>query len=105
MSTYEVIFFFGNKELNLPEEWGDEAFDVMEFAVPQSNFKEGKYHPTQKPLKLFERLVSLGSKAGEMVFDPFAGSGTTGIACKNLDRNCVMIEKEQQYIDVIKARI
>jgi len=105
VSSHEVIFFFGNKELNFPDKWGDESFDVMEFAAPQSNFKEGKYHPTQKPLKLFERLVKLGSTEGELVFDPFAGSGTTGIACKELKRDCIMIEKEQQYIDTIRARI
>jgi len=105
ISAYEVIFYFGNKELNLPAKWGSERFDVMEYAVPQSNFKEGKYHPTQKPLKLFKRLIKLGSKEGDMVFDPFAGSGTTGIICKEVKRNCILIEKEQKYIDIIKGRL
>ena len=105
ISSYEVIFFFGNKELNFPTEWGEERFDSFEYAVPQSNFKEGKFHPTQKPLELFKRLIKLGSKEGELVADIFAGSGTAGLACKELNRNCVMIEKEKEYINIIRSRI
>jgi site-specific DNA-methyltransferase (adenine-specific) len=105
ISAYEVIFYFGNKELNLPAKWGNERFDVMEYAVPQSNFKEGKYHPTQKPIKLIERFIYLGSNRGDMVLDCFAGSGTTGRACLSLGRSCIMIEKEPKYIDIIRRRI
>jgi len=105
ISAYEVIFYFGNKELNLPAKWGSERFDVMEYAVPQSNFKEGKYHPTQKPLKLIERLISLGSNRDDIILDCFAGSGTTGLACKSLKRSCIMIEKEPKYIKIIRRRI
>lgn len=105
ISAYEVIFYFGNKELNLPAKWGSERFDVMEYAVPQSNFKEGKYHPTQKPIKLIERLISLGSNRDDIILDCFAGSGTTGLACKSLKRSCIMIEKEPKYIDIIRRRI
>lgn len=105
ISSYEIIFYFGNKRLNLPENWGEERFDSFEYAVPQSNFREGKYHPTQKPLELFKRLIQLGSKEGELVVDIFAGSGTAGLACKELSRNCMMIEKEKEYIKIIKNRI
>jgi site-specific DNA-methyltransferase (adenine-specific) len=105
ISSYEVIFYFGNKELNLPIDWGAERFDTMEYAVPQSNFKEGKFHPTQKPLELFKRLINLGSKEGELVLDCFAGSGTTGIACKELNRSCIMIEQEEEYNKIIKIRL
>jgi len=105
ISSYEVVFYFGTKELNLSIEWSDERFDSFEYAVPQSNFKEGKYHPTQKPLELFKRLIKLGSTEGELILDPFAGSGTTGLCCKELNRKCILIEKEQEYIDIIKGRL
>lgn len=106
ISSYEVVFYFGTKELNLPEEWGAERFDSFECAVPQSNFKEGKYHPTQKPLALIEHLVKVGSFPGDKILDCFAGSGTTGIAVKNVgNRDCVLIEREPEYCQIIKGRV
>lgn len=65
----------------------------------------GKVHPTEKPLKLFEYLVGVSSNEGDVVLDPFAGSGTTGVACKNLNRNYILIEKEPEYIEIIKKRL
>lgn len=65
----------------------------------------GKQHPTEKPLKLFEYLVGVSSNEGDLVLDPFAGSGTTGVACLNTKRNFILIEKEQKYVDIIKARL
>lgn len=65
----------------------------------------GKVHPTEKPLKLFEYLVETSSNKGDVVLDPFAGSGTTGVACKNLNRKYILIEKEQEYIDIINQRL
>lgn len=105
ISSYEVIFYFGNKDLNLPEDWGSERFDSFEYAVPQSNFSEGKFHPTQKPIELIKRLINVGSHEGESVLDCFAGSGTTGIACKELNRKCILIERESEYINTIKGRL
>jgi site-specific DNA-methyltransferase (adenine-specific) len=105
ISSYEVVFYFGNKDLNLPASWGEERFDSFEYATPQSNFNEGKFHPTQKPLELFKRLVKVGSKEHDLVLDPFAGSGTTGLACLELKRDCILIEKEDEYITTIKGRL
>ena len=65
----------------------------------------GKVHPTEKPLKLFEYLVSVSSNEGDIVLDPFAGSGTTGVACENLNRNYILIEKEEDYCKIAEARI
>ena len=105
ISSYEVIFYFGTKDLNFPLIWGEERFDSFEYASPQSNFKEGKFHPTQKPLELFKRLIQIGSIENEAVIDIFAGSGTAGIACKELNRSCILIEKEPEYINIIKGRL
>lgn len=65
----------------------------------------GKEHPTEKPIKLFEYLVKVSSNENDIVLDPFAGSGTTGVACKNLNRNYILIEKEPEYIDIINKRL
>ena len=56
-----------------------------------------KQHPTQKPLKLFQQILSDYSKEGELILDCFSGSGTTAIACHNLKRNFICIEKDYDY--------
>ncbi|MEM6503849.1 MAG: site-specific DNA-methyltransferase [Planctomycetota bacterium] len=61
-------------------------------------------HPTQKPLELFERATRNSSKRGDLVFDPFLGSGTTLIAAARLGRRCFGIELEPGYCDVIVRR-
>ena len=105
ISSYEPIFYFGTRDLNLPEDWGAERFDSFEFAVPQTNFEDMKLHPTQKPIELFRRLITIGSFNGDTVLDCFAGSGTTGIITKELGRTCYLIEKEPEYIKIIKERL
>ncbi|HOZ44861.1 MAG TPA: site-specific DNA-methyltransferase, partial [Candidatus Dojkabacteria bacterium] len=65
----------------------------------------GKVHPTQKPVALFEYLIKTYTNEGDLVLDNCAGSGTTGVACKNLKRNCILIEKDEQYYKIAKRRI
>ena len=67
---------------------------------PKSNF-----HPTVKPISLMEYLVKLVSREGHKVLDPFMGSGTTGIACKNLGREFIGIEMDKDYFEIAKRRI
>lgn len=62
-------------------------------------------HPTVKPIKLMEYLVKLVSREGAVVLDPFAGSGSTLIACKNLNRNYIGIELDNEYIEIINKRL
>jgi modification methylase len=64
-----------------------------------------KVHPTQKPEALIARILMASSKPGDVVLDPFFGSGTTGAVAKRLGRNFVGIEREQDYIDAATARI
>lgn len=67
---------------------------------------DGKYvHPTQKPVALFEYLIRTYTNEGDLVLDNCAGSGTTGVACKNLNRNYILIEKDPEYIDIINKRL
>jgi site-specific DNA-methyltransferase (adenine-specific) len=67
---------------------------------------EGKsIHPTQKPVALFEYLIKTYTNEGDLVLDNCAGSGTTGVACKNLNRNFILMEKEPEYIEIINKRL
>jgi site-specific DNA-methyltransferase (adenine-specific) len=71
-----------------------------------SPFPKGRIvHPTQKPVALFEYLIKTYTNEGDLVLDNCAGSGTTGVACKNLNRNFILIEKEPEYIDIINKRL
>jgi len=67
---------------------------------PSQNF-----HPTVKPIDLMSYLVVLGSRKGDVVLDPFSGSGTTGIACVFSERNYILIEREKEYFKIMEARI
>ena len=64
-----------------------------------------KLHPTQKPVDLLESLLLLSSSPTDTIFDPFMGSGSTGIACLNTNRNFIGIEKDDKYFEVAKKRI
>lgn len=64
-----------------------------------------KLHPTQKPVALMEYLIKTYTKEGDKVLDFTIGSGTTGVACKNLNRRFVGIEIEKEYFDIASARI
>jgi len=63
------------------------------------------HHPTVKPVKLMEYLVKLVTPKDGIVLDPFMGSGTTGIACVNLKRGFIGVEKDQDYFQIAKARV
>ena len=65
----------------------------------------GTLHPTQKPVALMEYLIKTYTNEGETVLDFTMGSGTTGVACKNLNRNFIGIELDQTYFDIAKTRI
>jgi DNA modification methylase len=62
-------------------------------------------HTTQKPLWLMKDILKIHSNEGDTVLDMFAGSGTTGIACMEMNRNFIMIEKDENYFSIIKKRV
>ena len=74
-----------------------------------NNVRAGRFvanfHPTEKPLGLVQELLDLFSKPGDIVLDPFCGSGTTAIACKMTGRNYIAMEKDKKYYDVALERI
>jgi len=76
---------------------------IQEFK--KDNYRNNAIHPTQKPVALFEYLIKTYTNEGDLVLDNAAGSGTTGVACKNLKRNYILIEKEPKYYDIILKRL
>jgi len=62
-------------------------------------------HPTEKPERLLERIILIGSKEGDTVLDPFMGSGTTGVVAKRFNRNFIGIEIDEKYFEIAKGRI
>lgn len=71
----------------------------------QMKWKEKRYHPTQKPVALFRWILERFSSQGDIVLDPFLGSGTTAVACKQLGRRYIGIERESHYCDVARKRL
>jgi len=77
------------------------------WTIPAPNREEKKFgkHPTQKPLKLLERIIISSTKESDIIFDPFAGSSTTGVAAINLNRRFVGCEIENTYIEISILRL
>ena len=79
--------------------------------VPKASKSEknrGAYknnHPTVKPIKVMSYLITMGSREGDVILDPFAGSGTTGCAAILLRRKYILIEMDKEYVEIIKARV
>ena len=73
---------------------------VWRFTAPASAEKQEGKHPTQKPLALLRRCIEASTQQGDFVFDPFAGSSTTGVAAKELQRKFCGVELEDAYIDL-----
>ena len=76
---------------------------ILDFSM--AGHRKGRLHPTQKPVALFEYLIKTYTNEGDLVLDNCAGSGTTGVACRNLNRNFILIEKEEEYCKIAEARI
>ncbi len=91
-----------NDDLQMRSDW---LFPICTGAERLKNEQGDKVHPTQKPEALLARVIMASSKPGDVVLDPFFGSGTTGAVAKLLGRNYVGIEREQKYIDAASARI
>ena len=77
--------------------------DVWKFNITSSS--ETTYHPTQKPLALIKRIVETSSRKSDTILDPFMGSGTTGVACVQLNRNFIGYEISPDYFKIAEKRI
>ena len=93
--NYEKMYNINDNELE----------DVWILPAVSMNEKKYGYHPTQKPECLLERIINASTNTNQLVLDPFMGSGTTGVVCKNLSRKFIGIEKEKNYYLIAKKRI
>ena len=73
--------------------------------ISKDNYGKNVFHPTQKPVALFEYLIKTYTNEGDLVLDNCMGSGTTGVACKNLNRNFIGIELDPDYFKIAEKRI
>jgi site-specific DNA-methyltransferase (adenine-specific) len=78
--------------------------DVWEFPVINKKEKEFGNHPTQKPKKVLERIILASTQKGDLILDPFNGSGTTGIVATELLRNYIGIDMVSEYLDITVKR-
>ena len=99
--------FIGNINRTVTDQDYDKNLKFPEDIQTFNNRAKGDrgYHPTQKPIKLLEYLIKTYTKENETVLDFTMGSGSTGVACKNTNRDFVGIELEKEYFDIAKERI
>jgi site-specific DNA-methyltransferase (adenine-specific) len=79
---------------------GNDQSSLLFFDRPKSS----REHPTAKPVALMAALIRCSSRRGELVLDPFAGSGSSLLACETLGRRCAAVELDPRYVDVIRSR-
>jgi modification methylase len=91
-----------NDDLQMRTDW---LFPICTGSERLKDANGDKVHPTQKPEALLARVMMASSKPGDVILDPFFGSGTTGAVAKRLGRHFVGVEREQSYIDAATARI
>ena len=99
----------------LPKDWvqnDDERFRLTapsnvwtDISIPFWSMPENTPHPTQKPEKLIAKLILASSNEGDVVFDPFVGSGTTAVTAKKLKRKFIGIEREKEYVALALKRL
>jgi len=113
MFTKSDTFTFNLDAIRIPQKFyrsvnnmrGANPGDVWEFSHVHYCNKNRKSHPTQKPEGLIERMILASSNENDLVFDPFSGSGTTLRVCKQLKRNCLGYELNNEYVNIILDRI
>jgi DNA modification methylase len=98
--SYDIVYFGYNKkwkDLN-----GTRDRDILQFnrVTPAANI-----HPTEKPIDLLEYLIKKSTKENDNILDPFAGGGSTLLACKNTNRRATGIEIEEKYYNLVKSKI
>jgi len=95
MHEVAAYCWYGKHKMNRPK-----AKSVIFHPKPSSS----KLHPTMKPVGLLRKIIPNNTKAGEWIYDPFGGSGSTLIACEHLGRRCMMTELDPEYCSTIIAR-
>lgn len=103
-----LVWDKGQRDFSLADcefAWSSQNKAARIFNYPRGKaLKDGKEHPTQKPVQLMQWCIEFLPKA-QTILDPFMGSGTTGVACVNLGRSFIGIEREPSYFDIACRRI
>ena len=104
-----ILWFVKNPDkfyFNLKDKMWIDTWTVINSARPQTNYKKDKkIHPTQKAIDVIKRLIEYHSKEGDLVLDPYMGSGTTAVASKQLHRNFLGCEINKEYVKIAKERL
>ena len=103
LTDKEYCLYFRRGGYCMPQNYNDA---ITIFQEPINITDKNKYnHPTIKPLKIFEKLIKNSSKENDLILDCFSGSGTTAIACHNLNRRFICIEKDEDYYKASVERL
>ncbi len=113
MFTKSNKYIFNLDSVRVPQKYyrsvnnmrGANPGNVWEFSHMHYCNKNRENHPTQKPEGLYERMILASSNEGDTVLDPFSGSGTALRVCQNLNRNCIGIELNPEYVEMTKERL
>ena len=109
---FEHILFFAKENIKLQHEGNSDlsdqefinwAYSIWNF-MPETKAKQIG-HPAPFPIELPKRCIKMNSYIGDVILDPFMGSGTTGVACYNTNRHFIGIEKDEKYFKLAKERI
>ena len=84
---------------------GKQMKDVWTGSLTPKSEKWAGKHPTQKPEYLLEKIILASTQEGDMILDPFVGSGTTGVVAKRLGRKFIGIDAEEEYLEIAKKRL
>lgn len=84
---------------------GKQMKDVWTGSLTKPSEKRFGKHPTQKPEYILERIILASTKKGDMILDPFVGSGTTGVVAKRLGRKFIGVDNEIKYLEIAKKRL
>jgi len=100
--------YWDAKELNDGRQMRNVWFENADFwespVVSPAERRHGR-HPSQKPLQITDRLVAIASRPGDLVLDPFVGTGAVGVSCLRLMRKSVLIDHDERYVSIARARI
>ena len=102
----QFVGVYGDKQKDKVTEsyWSDEYHPTNIIEIGNAK-RKGKVHPTQKPVELMEYLIKTYTQEKEIVLDFTMGSGSTGVACKNTNRDFIGIEMNDKYYDIACERV
>ncbi|MDO4395168.1 MAG: DNA methyltransferase [Clostridia bacterium] len=94
-----------NYDLMKEQNGGKQMKDVWTGSLTKPSEKRAGKHPTQKPEYLLERIILASTKPGDIILDPFCGSGTTGVVANRLSRFFIGIDNAEEYLDITRKRL